>query len=128
MGKHNVNAAAAAAATTTTTTTRRGGAGGGSTTKTVKAAKAVKAVKVTTHAAGVNAKASEKGAVEAASSVAVSVDKEELEAAVRAMLAALGEDVRRDGIADTPKRVAKVGRCKSNPVVTHSLKAPGFNH
>ena len=39
--------------------------------------------------------------------VAVSVDRAELESAVRAMLAALGEDGTREGIADTPKRVAK---------------------
>jgi len=39
--------------------------------------------------------------------VAVVVDQPALEAAVRAMLSALGEDVTREGIADTPKRVAK---------------------
>ena len=35
------------------------------------------------------------------------VDREELESAVRALLCALGEDTQREGIADTPKRVAK---------------------
>lgn len=35
------------------------------------------------------------------------VDREELESAVRDLLSALGEDVSREGIADTPKRVAK---------------------
>ena len=38
---------------------------------------------------------------------AVVVDREELESGVRAMLAALGEDTAREGLADTPKRVAK---------------------
>ena len=38
---------------------------------------------------------------------ALTVDREELESAVRAMLTALGEDVSREGLADTPKRVAK---------------------
>lgn len=35
------------------------------------------------------------------------VDREALESAVRDLLGALGEDVRREGIVDTPKRVAK---------------------
>ena len=37
----------------------------------------------------------------------VEVDRDELERSVRAMLQALGEDVQREGLADTPKRVAK---------------------
>ena len=37
----------------------------------------------------------------------VEVDRDELERSVRAMLEALGEDVHREGLADTPKRVAK---------------------
>ena len=38
---------------------------------------------------------------------ALDVDRDALEAAVRDMLRALGEDVHREGLADTPKRVAK---------------------
>lgn len=45
--------------------------------------------------------------VSATEGAAVAVDRVGLEAAVREMLAALGEDVHREGIADTPKRVAK---------------------
>ena len=37
----------------------------------------------------------------------VEVNRDELERSVRAMLQALGEDVQREGLADTPKRVAK---------------------
>ena len=43
----------------------------------------------------------------AASGPPTVVDREELESAVRALLCALGEDTQREGIADTPKRVAK---------------------